>query len=396
MEKIKNAFHHGKKDTTTTPTSSSTNYMNQPSTINPSTTTTSTTPSTTTASTTTPTSGTGTGGTGLAPTTYSPSYVGQQGGLSSTGQGMAHTQTGLQQPQMQQQQQSFQPQMQQGQYQQQGVRETDTVSYVEKAPVVHQKIVEMEKEVIQPIISREREQLEIHQITQPMTQREVRPTVVEERVLQPEYRPEVRERGMPIPQVALQSSTTVAPTLREVVQQQPVIEETIHRTIREEIQPILYRETFTPRVIQEVKPIYERVVEAPRVVREDRPPIVLREGESFQSLLGQQPRGMMGGQGMVQGGGIPSNLGWQQQQQQPYMEMKQPLGSGYTGTTSGTPYSNTATGPSFPSTSATTGTSFPGTSTTSGTPLTNNTGLGTNLPSSNLGGSYPNANRTNL
>ncbi len=85
---------------------------------------------------------------------------------------------------------------------------------------------------------------------------------------------------MPIPQVALQSTTTVAPAVREVVQQQPVIEETIHRTIREEIQPILYRETFTPRVIQEVKPIYERVVEAPRIVREDRPPIVLREGES--------------------------------------------------------------------------------------------------------------------
>ncbi len=67
--------------------------------------------------------------------------------------------------------------------------------------------------------------------------------------------------------------------------------------------------------------------------------------------MGQQPRGMMGGQGMVQGG-------WQQQQQQqqPYMEMKQPLGTGYTGMT--------------------------------GTPLTTTTGLGTNIPSSNLGGSF--------
>jgi hypothetical protein len=242
--------------------------------------------------------------------------------------------------------------MQQQQQQQQQQWEQPRVSVIERVPVIHEQIREMEREVVQPVINREREQVEIHQITQPLHQREIRPTIVEQRTLQEEERPVIREqpRSVAPTQAPLQSSSVVAPVMREVFQQQPIVEEVVHRTIREEIQPVLYRETIVPRVIQEMKPIYEKIVEAPRIFKEERAPIVLKEGETWSSLFGQQPRMNtgQGGQGMNQQfvGGPAGNQN---------LNMKPPFANTSSTSTSAPLTGSTSTSTSAPLTGSTSG-----------------------------------------
>jgi hypothetical protein len=48
------------------------------------------------------------------------------------------------------------------------------------------------REEIQPVIHREREQLEIREEIQPIYEKAIQPTIVEERQLAPEVRPELR------------------------------------------------------------------------------------------------------------------------------------------------------------------------------------------------------------
>jgi hypothetical protein len=217
---------------------------------------------------------------------------------------------------------------------------------IQKPAVVHEQVQEVQREIIQPVISRQREQTEIHQITQPFNQQEIRPTTVEERVLQPEYRPTFNQQSRQMPQPTLHSTREVAPTVRQVFQEQAIIEETVHRTVREEIQPIIYKETMVPTVIQQVKPIFEKIVEAPIIMKMERPPIFLKEGEQFTNLLGQQPRGMYMGQG-GQGGyaGQPPLSSWDntsKMQDWNTSNVKAPFGSTFPGTTTTTTTSTNA------------------------------------------------------
>lgn len=62
----------------------------------------------------------------------------------------------------------------------------------EKPAVVQEVIKGSVREEIQPVIHREREQLEIREEIQPIYEKSVRPTLVEERALAAEVRPEVR------------------------------------------------------------------------------------------------------------------------------------------------------------------------------------------------------------
>lgn len=62
----------------------------------------------------------------------------------------------------------------------------------EKPAVVQEVIKGSVREEIQPVIHREREQLEIREEVQPIYERSIRPTLVEERALAAEIRPEVR------------------------------------------------------------------------------------------------------------------------------------------------------------------------------------------------------------
>jgi hypothetical protein len=180
----------------------------------------------------------------------------------------------------------------------QQLSQPSAIQTIQRQPVIQEKIQQIEKDVIQPVVHREREQTEIHKITQPLTQVEVRPAVVEEKVLPAEMRPVIREqpRAM-VPEVQLRSSTVTAPPSVSVVQEQPIVEEIVHKVVREEIQPVVYKQTVIPTVIHQQKPIYERIIEAPIILKEERAPIILREGETFTNMLGQQPRTVLSGQG---------------------------------------------------------------------------------------------------
>lgn len=145
------------------------------------------------------------------------------------------------------------------------------VEHREKAPVVQEVIKPGLREEIQPVIHRDREQLEIREELQPIYEKTVRPTIVEQMELAPEMKPEVRLGAAPIIAEGPRSSTFVEAEQREKFVKAPIVEETVHKKIVEEVQPVIHREVLAPKVIQEVQPIYEKIVEAPQVKYETLP-----------------------------------------------------------------------------------------------------------------------------
>jgi len=139
---------------------------------------------------------------------------------------------------------------------------------IQKDTVIHEHIHPVQKEEIQPIIYREREQLDVKQITQMMHETQIRPTILEQRELPAERREAIIERGAPIaPNMVLPSSQIDATTRTQIVHA-PIINEVIKKTVVQEIQPVLERDVFQSTVIQNTLPIYEKIIEAPQVTRE--------------------------------------------------------------------------------------------------------------------------------
>jgi len=135
----------------------------------------------------------------------------------------------------------------------------------EKAPVVQEVIRPGVREEIQPVVHRDREQLEIREEIQPIYETNVRPTVVEQRELAPQMRADVRTGIMPVIAEGPRSNVITEAEHVEVMTKAPIVEEIVHKKIIEEVQPVIHRETIAPKVIQEVQPIYEKVIEAPVV-----------------------------------------------------------------------------------------------------------------------------------
>jgi len=149
------------------------------------------------------------------------------------------------------------------------VRSEPTVrEVIQKDTVIHEHIHPVQKEEIQPIIYREREQLDVRQVTQMMHETQIRPTILEQRELPAERREAIVERGAPIaPNMILPSSQIDATTRTQVVHA-PIVNEIIRKTVVEEIQPVLERDVFQSTIIQNTLPIYEKIIEAPLVTRE--------------------------------------------------------------------------------------------------------------------------------
>jgi len=163
------------------------------------------------------------------------------------------------------------------------------VEVLRRAPVVREVIHPLEKHEVSPVIYREREKTEIRQVEQPIYETIQKPTIVREASLPAETRPVVQaqmgdfdlryKEGMQ----QYQPSVTYAPVEREVVTKAPVVIETIRKHVKEEIQPVIYREVLQQEVIRETKPIYEKIVEAPSLVRVQAQP--LYETRSLQENL---------------------------------------------------------------------------------------------------------------
>jgi len=117
------------------------------------------------------------------------------------------------------------------------------------------------------VIHREREQLEVKQITEQLHETRIQPTIIQQRELQPEYKPAVTMRSAPIAPNFHAPSVKVDNVRASQVVHAPIIEETIRKTIIEEIQPVLNRDVIVTTVIHEMRPIYEKIIEPPRVER---------------------------------------------------------------------------------------------------------------------------------
>jgi len=148
------------------------------------------------------------------------------------------------------------------------VREAPTiVERVEKAAVVHEVYKTEEVVQIQPVINREREQLDVYEVVQPMREREVVATEVRNVALPAQTRATVVEDNSAF--LAQRSAPTdfstreVAATMSQTVTNAPIVHETITHRVIEEVQPVIYKEIDRPVLIKETLPIYEKIVEAP-------------------------------------------------------------------------------------------------------------------------------------
>jgi len=157
----------------------------------------------------------------------------------------------------------------------------------QKAPVVQEIVKPGLREEIQPVIHREREQLEIREEIQPIYEQNVRGTIVENRNLPAEVRPDVRLGTMPVLQQGPRGSVIVESEHREAFVKPALVEETIHKKIIEEVQPVIHREVIAPRVIRETQPIFEKVIEAPVVNYTTLPPRFV--GNQFSAISSWQP-----------------------------------------------------------------------------------------------------------
>jgi len=145
-------------------------------------------------------------------------------------------------------------------------RSTPTIFQTTQRPVVVQEVILPNvREEIQPVIHRDREQLEFREELQPIYEKQIQPTLLESRNLSPEYRPEIRTGVMPVIAEGPRPSTLVESEHREQIYKAPLIEETVHKKVIEEVQPVIHRETIAPKVIHETQPIYEHVYEQPTV-----------------------------------------------------------------------------------------------------------------------------------
>jgi len=155
-----------------------------------------------------------------------------------------------------------------------------TVERLEKPVIIHERVLPSQRTEVQPLIHRDREQVEYHEVLQPMKERDIVPTQVQQMEL-PAQRFETR-----IPDTQFQekyrdvsgrgrSDICTAPMTTEQCERAPIIDEVIHKKIIEEVQPILYKETIRPVVVQATKPIFEHIVEAPVLCEEVRPMVDL-------------------------------------------------------------------------------------------------------------------------
>lgn len=136
---------------------------------------------------------------------------------------------------------------------------------------IKEKILPSERIEIQPVLKREREQLEIHHIQQPITEHLIHRVEVKEEVLPTKDIGEFKEEGVGYTHQPEKSEVEVAPFERETIRLPPIVEERVRKKIVEEIQPVIYRQTEQPHVIRKTQPVIERVVDAPVVTREVLP-----------------------------------------------------------------------------------------------------------------------------
>jgi len=144
---------------------------------------------------------------------------------------------------------------------------------------VHEQIRRERVEEIQPVVNIEKFNTQVIQITQPLYDREIRPTGIEERVLPSQVLPDVivptRDARLPF-----DVSTVRYLDERGMVVEKPAIFQEIDKDkIIEEIQPVIYKETIVPSLIHETKPVFQKIVEGTTYVHETLPPLQFNQSQ---------------------------------------------------------------------------------------------------------------------
>jgi len=127
-----------------------------------------------------------------------------------------------------------------------------------------------ETEEVQPIIHRDIYSTEIHQTQQPVYQKEILPTKVEERTLPSQNVKGVNKSSNARFTMENEKSSKLIekPTHTKIVKP-AIVQETFHKQIITEVQPVIYREVVQPTLIRETQNINEKIVEAPVIVCEN-------------------------------------------------------------------------------------------------------------------------------
>jgi hypothetical protein len=172
----------------------------------------------------------------------------------------------------------------------------------EREPIVHQKIVPTEKVQVQPIIYRERQMEEYHEVIQPMKETQIEPEQIRHVSLPAEHRPEFYHPDTEYKQIREEYNSRMVPQTitaevqREVVEKPPIVKEIIRKKVIEEIQPILYKEIIRPVIIQETRNVLQREVLAPVVTQQTRTMVNLSApsssvGQHFHHVHAMAPFG---------------------------------------------------------------------------------------------------------
>jgi len=169
---------------------------------------------------------------------------------------------------------------------------------IEKPAAIHEEIRREQIEEIQPIVNVEKLRTEVHQVTQPLIDREVRAVGVSERMLPTQVLPQINQ-----PTVALRSAEDISSVsyrqdTNMVIEKPALYMETQKKQIIEEIQPVIYKETIVPTLIKETKPIYQTIVEGTTYSHEILPPMQLR-GSNWATRISTSD---------LNGNGIPDSL----------------------------------------------------------------------------------------
>jgi len=151
---------------------------------------------------------------------------------------------------------------------------TEERKVVEKPPIVTQVEHRHEVEVVQPVIHREREQTEVHQVVENIYEKDVKPKVVHERSLEPEVKvpigrlDEKRLYEVPLP-AGVSAGHKTTPVEHETFIKEPIVVEVAVKKHVDVVQPVVHRDVYEEDVTYTTKPIFEKVIEKPVVVHED-------------------------------------------------------------------------------------------------------------------------------
>jgi hypothetical protein len=158
-----------------------------------------------------------------------------------------------------------------------------------------ERIREIEIEKVQPVVHIDREQTEVRQVVQPILEKEVRPTLITKTAKEVELGTrQEKATGVPTPleggrslgaAPAIQSKTEFLGVEKKREEFAPIVEETVHKKIIEQVTPVVEREVVIPHVIEQTKHIHETIHEKEVVTHEIRAPITVEQWEKQEGSV---------------------------------------------------------------------------------------------------------------